>query len=47
VWSETDGAGGFQFRYLATVKTFIGDSTGTDRPFAEKSISGEIARPWI
>jgi uncharacterized protein len=46
VWSETDGAAGFQFRYLATVKTFIGDS-GTDRPFAEKPVAGEIARSWI
>jgi hypothetical protein len=47
VWSETDGAGGYVFRYRTTVKTFIGDSTGTDRPFAEKSISGEVARSWI
>ena len=47
VWSETDGEDGFVFRYRATVKTFIGDSTGTDRPFAEKTVSGEIARSWI
>jgi hypothetical protein len=47
VWSETDGAGGFQFRYLATVKTFTGDPEGNYRPFAEKSVTGEIARSWI
>jgi predicted acyl esterase len=47
VWSETDGTGRFQFRYLATVKAFIGDSTGNYRPFAEKSVSGEIPRSWI
>ncbi len=46
VWSEADGAGGFVFRYKATVKTFIGDATGTDRPFAEKTVAGEIARSW-
>ena len=38
VWSETDGAGGYVFRYRATVKTFIGGPTGTDRPFAEKTV---------
>jgi hypothetical protein len=47
VWSEADGAGGFVFRYKATVKTFIGDATGTDRRFAEKTVAGEIARFWI
>jgi hypothetical protein len=47
VWSETDGAGGYVFRYRASVKAFIGDATGTDRPFAEKTVAGEIARAWI
>ena len=28
-------------------KAFIGETTGTDRPFAEKTVTGEIARSWI
>jgi predicted acyl esterase len=47
VWSEAGGADGFVFRYRATVKTFIGDATGKDQPFAEKTVTGEIARSWI
>lgn len=47
VWSETDGDGGFIFRCRATIKAFIGETTGTDRPFAEKTVTGEIARSWI
>ena len=35
------------FRYRATVKTFVGDRTGTDQPFLEKTVAGEIARYWI
>ena len=47
IWSETDGAGGYVFRYRATVKTFTGGPEGTDRPFAEKTVTGEIPRSWI
>jgi hypothetical protein len=47
IWSETDGAGGYVFRYRARVKTFTGGPEGTDRPFAEKTVTGEIPRSWI
>jgi hypothetical protein len=35
------------FRYLATVKTFIANSTGEDQPFEAKTVEGAIARSWI
>jgi hypothetical protein len=47
IWSETDAAGGYVFRYRATVKSFIGDPETEDRPLAEKTVSGEIPRSWI
>ena len=47
VWKRGRRAGGFVFRYRATVKTGISEPTGTDRPFAEKTVVGEIARAWI
>jgi hypothetical protein len=40
-------AGGYVFRYLATVKTFIAGATGEDQPFEEKTVEGVIARSWI
>jgi hypothetical protein len=46
VWSEADGKGGYLYRYLATVKTFIGPE-GKDQPVAEKTVHVEIARSWI
>jgi hypothetical protein len=46
VWSETDGKGGYLFRYLAMIKTFTGPE-GADQPFAEKTVHGDIARSWI
>jgi hypothetical protein len=45
--SEADGEDGFVFRYRATVKTFTGGPEGTDQPFAEKTVTGEIPRSWI
>jgi hypothetical protein len=47
VWSETDGKGGYVFRYLARAKTFISDPEGADQPFVEKTVDGVIARSWI
>ena len=38
IWSETDGAGGYVFRYRATVKTFTGGPEGIDQPCAEKTV---------
>jgi hypothetical protein len=35
------------FRYLATVKTFIANSTGEDQPFEAKAVEGAIAQSWI
>ena len=46
VWSETDGKGGYLFRYLATINTFTGPE-GADQPFAEKRVHGDIVRSWI
>jgi hypothetical protein len=48
VWSEADGSGGYVFRYLATVKAFIGGQAGSeDQPFQTKTVEGAIARSWI
>jgi hypothetical protein len=48
VWSETGGSGGYVFRYLATVKAFIGGPAGSeDRPFQTKTVEGVIERSWI
>jgi len=46
VWTETDGKGGYLFRYLATINTFTGPE-GADQPFAEKRVHGDIVRSWI
>lgn len=47
VWSEADGAGGYLFRYRASVQTFVLGAGGEDEPFAEKTVSGEFPRSWI
>jgi uncharacterized protein len=47
ILSEAGEAGGYVFRYLATVKTFIAGATGEDQPFEEKTVEGVIARSWI
>jgi hypothetical protein len=31
----------------SAITIFISDVTGTDQPFAEKTGTGEIVRPWI
>ncbi len=47
VWSEANGSGGYVFRYLATIKAFIGQSGTEDQPFQTKTVEGVIARTSI
>jgi hypothetical protein len=48
ILGATDGSGGYVFRYLATVKTFIAGQAGSeDQPFQTKTVEGAIARSWI
>ena len=46
IWSEAAGDG-YVFRYLATVKTFIGQAKSEDQSFQTKTVEGVIARSWI
>ena len=47
MWSEANGSGGYVFRYLATIKAFIGQGATEDQPFQTKTVEGVIARSWI
>ncbi len=47
VWSEANGSGGYVFRYLATIKAFIGQAGSEDQPFQTKTVEGVIARTSI